>query len=114
MWEKQKLMESGKRSGSFAGHAATYAIGNIVGRVVGFVMLPIYTRFLSPTDYGVVGLLIFALAVFEPLLGARLGWAIPKFYFDAPDSRGRRAVIWGALILTGAASAVSLAVLVFF
>ncbi len=107
-------MESGKRSGSFAGHAATYAIGNIVGRVVGFVMLPIYTRFLSPTDYGVVGLLIFALAVFEPLLGARLGWAIPKFYFDAPDSRGRRAVIWGALILTGAASAVSLAVLVFF
>ena len=105
-------MESDRRPGSFAGHAATYAIGNIVAKVVGFAMLPIYTRFLSPADYGVIGLLIFALAVFEPLLGARLGWAIPKFYFDAPDSRGRRTVIWGALILTGAASAVSLALLV--
>ena len=68
-------------------------------------MLPIYTRFLTPADYGVIGLLTFALALMEPLLGARLGWAVPKFYFDAPDHRGRRAVIWGALILTGAASA---------
>jgi O-antigen/teichoic acid export membrane protein len=77
-------------------------------------MLPIYTRFLTPADYGVIGLLTFALALLEPLLGARLGWAIPKFYFDAPDQRGRRSVIWGALGLTGAASVVSVIVLVLF
>jgi O-antigen/teichoic acid export membrane protein len=107
-------MASNTKSRSFAGHAATYAIGNVARKVVGFLMLPIYTRYLSPTDYGVVGLLIFALSVFEPLLGARLGWAIPKFYVDASDSRGRRTVIWGALGLTGAASMVSLVVLVLF
>src|SRR5215469_15830465 len=106
-------MTSEKRSG-FVSHAATYAIGNIARRFVGFVMLPIYTRFLTPADYGVIGLLTFALALMEPLLGARLGWAVPKFYFDARDHRGRRAVIWGALILTGAASAVSVLVLVLF
>ena len=91
-----------------------YAIGNIARRFVGFVMLPIYTRFLTPADYGVIGLLTLTLAMMEPILGARLGWAVPKFYFDAPDHRGRRAVIWGALILTGAASAVSVLVLVLF
>lgn len=107
-------MTSEKRSRSFASHAATYAIGNIARRVVGFAMLPIYTRFLTPADYGVVGLLAFALALLEPLLGARLGWAIPKFYFDAPDSRGRRSVIWSALVLTGAASAVSVILLIVF
>jgi O-antigen/teichoic acid export membrane protein len=107
-------MGSDQRSRSFAGHAATYAIGNIARRFVGFVMLPIYTRFLTPADYGVIALLTFALALMEPLLGARLGWAIPKFYFDAPDHRGRRTVIWGALGLTGAASAVSVIVLVLF
>lgn len=103
-----------KRSPSFVSHAATYAVGNIARRFVGFAMLPIYTRFLTPADYGVIGLLTFALALIEPLLGARLGWAIPKFYFDAPDHRGRRTVIWGALGLTGAASAVSVIVLVLF
>lgn len=100
-------MTSEQRSRSFFSHAATYAIGNVARRIVGFAMLPIYTRFLTPADYGVVGLLTFALALLEPLLGARLGWAIPKFYFDAPSGRGRRTVIWGALYLTGAASAVS-------
>lgn len=99
---------------SFVSHAAVYAFGNIARRFVGFVMLPIYTRFLTPADYGVIGLLTFALALIEPLLGARLGWAVPKFYFDAPDHRGRRAVIWGALGLTGAASAVSVIVLILF
>lgn len=105
-------MASDKQPRSFVSHAATYAIGNIARRFVGFVMLPIYTRFLTPADYGVIGLLTFALALLEPLLGARLGWAIPKFYFDATDDRGRREVIWGALGLTGAASAVSVIVLV--
>lgn len=105
-------MSPAKPSRSFISHAATYAIGNVARRVVGFVMLPIYTRFLSPSDYGVIALLTLALSVFEPILGARLGMAIPKFYFDAEHGRSRRTVIWGALGLTGAASAVSVAVLV--
>lgn len=107
-------MTSGKRPRSFVGHAATYAIGNVARRVVGFVMLPIYTRFLTPADYGVVGLLTIALFVFEPLIGARLGAAIPKFYTEARDARSRRAVIWGAIGFTGAVSAVSVVVLILF
>ena len=105
-------MTSQKRPRGFAGHAATYAIGNVARRVVGFVMLPIYTRFLSPADYGVIGLLTFALYVFEPLFGARLGAAIPKFYAEAPDARARRAVIWSAIGFTGVVSAVSVAMII--
>ena len=108
------MSPAGKRSKGFVGHAVTYAIGNIARRVVGFAMLPIYTRFLTPADYGVVGLLTFALAIFETLLGARLGAAIPKFYTDAQDSRRRRAVLWGAMGLTVAASAVSVVALIVF
>ena len=107
-------MKADPRSRSFASHAATYAVGNAARRFVGFAMLPIYTRFLTPADYGVVSLLIFSVALLEPLLGARLGWAIPKFYFGASDDRGRRAVIWAAFAVTGAASVLSVIVLVLF
>ncbi len=86
-----------RKSQSFLSHTATYAIGNIARRLVGFVMLPIYTRYLTPADYGVIGLLAFAMAVFEPIFGARLGRAIPKFYLETSDARTRRSVIWGAL-----------------
>ena len=92
---------------SFLSHAATYAIGNIARRLVGFVMLPIYTRYLTPADYGVIGLLTFAMALFEPIFGARLGRAIPKFYLEKSDSRSRAAVIWGALTLTGGVSLIT-------
>ena len=107
-------MAADRKSGSFVGHAATYAIGNIARSIVGFAMLPIYTRFLTPADYGVIALLTFALALLEPLFGARLGRAIPKFYFEATDARGRRTVIWGALGLTSAVSTVSMLLLMVF
>lgn len=77
-------------------------------------MLPIYTRFLSPADYGVIGLLAFALSFVEPILGARLGMALPKFYFATLERRDRRAVIWAAIILTGIASAISVGAVVLF
>jgi O-antigen/teichoic acid export membrane protein len=101
-----------RRSPSFVSHAATYAIGNVARRLVGFLMLPIYTRYLTPADYGVIGLLTFALSLMEPLFGARLARAIPKFYLEVTDARSKRAVIWGALGLTATVSAVTVLILV--
>ena len=102
-----------RKSSSFLGHTATYAVANLVRRLAGFLMLPIYTRYLTPADYGVIGLMMFALALFEPIFGARLGVAIPKFYFDAADGPRRRAVIWGALGLTSAVSVLGMVALIF-
>lgn len=107
-------MSAEPRSRSFVGHAATYAIGNVARKLVGFLMLPVYTRFLTPADYGVIGLLTFALAVLEPIFGARLGRAIPKFYYESADPRSKSAVIWGAISLTSIVSAVSMVALILF
>ncbi len=106
--------ESSTRASSFLGHTATYAVGNIARRLVGFLMLPIYTRYLTPADYGVIGLITFAIAVFEPIFGARLGRAIPKFYLETSDSRIRRTVIWGAMCLTGVVSAITVIGVIMF
>lgn len=104
-------MASNGKSTSFLGHTATYAVANLARRLVGFLMLPIYTRFLTPADYGVIGLLVFTLSLFEPIFGARLGVAVPKFYFDVPEGRARSTVIWSALGLTSAASLVGMVTL---
>lgn len=95
----------------FASHTAIYAVGNIARQIVGFLMLPIYTRFLSPADFGAVGLLSFALSLLEPFIGARLASAVPKFYFETSDPKRRSAVMSSALILTGSISAASACVI---
>ena len=101
-----------EKSPGFLGHAATYAAANVARRFVGFAMLPIYTRFLTPADYGVIGLLMFALAVFEPIFGARLGYALVKYYAEESSERAKREVIWGALVVTGSVSAVGTLLLI--
>lgn len=94
-------------AGGIAKHATVYAVGNVVRQLAGFLMLPIYTRYLSPADYGAVGLLALALALLEPFFGARLTQAIPKFYFLEKSDKARQAVVVTALTLTSAVSAVT-------
>jgi O-antigen/teichoic acid export membrane protein len=101
-------------TGGIARHAGIYAIGNVVRQLAGFVMLPIYTRYLSPADYGAVGLLALALALLEPFFGARLTQAIPRFYFLEQGEKTRQAVIVSALCLTASVSAITAALIWMF
>lgn len=103
-----------EKKASFARHTVIYAVGNIARKLIGFLMLPIYTRYLAPADYGAVGLLGFALALLEPFFGARLSQAIPKFYFDTNEPDQRRAVITAAITVTGGISAVTAALIALF
>jgi O-antigen/teichoic acid export membrane protein len=92
---------------SIARHTVNYAIGNISRQIAGFIMLPIYTRYLTPADYGAVSLLAFAMALLEPFFGARLAQAVPKFYFESDNEQSRRASLTSAITLTASVSAIS-------
>jgi len=77
-------------------------------------MLPVYTRFLTPSDYGVVGLMVFAISLVELALGVRLQWAIPKYYFDTKDKHTQSSIVSTAMIITGAISGAAAILLVLF
>jgi O-antigen/teichoic acid export membrane protein len=98
------MAKSESNAGRFLKHSTIYAIGNVSRQLVGFLMLPLYTHYLTPADYGVVGLLTFALAVLEPFFGARLGDAMLKFYYEATEDLQRRTVISTTLTITGVVS----------
>lgn len=93
-------------------HSTIYAIGNISRQLVGFIMLPIYTRFLSPADYGVVGFLTITVGLIELVFGARLVQAVPKFYYEEKRAEDKNAVISTALIITCAISSISMLTLI--
>lgn len=97
-----------------AGNAGIYFAGNILRQLVGFLMLPVYTRFLTPADYGVIGLIMFAITLVEPLFGARLGLAIPKYYADMVARDKKAMVVSTALLITGSVSTLSMVALILF
>lgn len=59
-----------------------YGFSSILGSIVGFLMLPIYTNYLTPADYGVASFLILYVSLAQALLGAKLEQAISKFHYD--------------------------------
>ncbi len=77
-----------------------YTTGTILRQLVGFIMLPIYTNYLTPADYGVISLLTLSVAIFELVMGARFAQAIPKFYYDESSDLSRQKVLSTALTVT--------------
>ena len=61
-------------------HAVVYALGVIIGKVASFVMLPIYTRYLTPADYGTLELLEMTTDVVGMIAGIGLASSVFRFY----------------------------------
>jgi len=59
-------------------------------RALGFFLLPLYTRFLTPAEYGIVAVAATVTAVLGLLYPLGLHGAVTKFYFSAPDLTTRR------------------------
>lgn len=97
-----------EQSNKILKHSAIYAVGNVSRQLVGFLMLPIYTNYLSPSDYGIVGLLIFMVSLIELLFGGHMFHAVPKFYFQEKDSEKRKNILSTALIVTAGISSISI------
>lgn len=95
-------------------HSSIYAIGNISRRLVGFIMLPIYTRYLSPADYGVVELLVVMVSLVELFFGARLFQAVTRYYYEEDDRRISDLVMSTAFIITALISSLGVAAIILF
>ena len=93
------------------GHTALYGVANIVRKIVGFLMLPIYTRYLTPEDYGAVELLMMVVVFMEVFLAMRMGQAIFRYYSLAEDLQEKKAVMSTAYIMALCTSTVAFFVL---
>jgi O-antigen/teichoic acid export membrane protein len=97
------------RLGELARHSAVYGIGPLVARFLAVLLLPIYTRYLSPADYGLIETLIALWTVLSVLLAAGVKSAFFRFYFDEADEAGRRRVIRTSFWFTMASGTAGLA-----
>lgn len=100
--------------GQVARNTSIYGFANIMSRVIGFLMIPVYTRILSPADYGVVEMIDLTGAVVCMWVGFSISNAIVRFYHDYEEEPQRRELVSTALIFVTATSlAASLALLPF-
>jgi O-antigen/teichoic acid export membrane protein len=81
-------------SRSFVKHAAVYGLAGLLVQAGGFVLLPLYTRCLTPADYGVLEVLNrLAETVGTCLMFGGLRQALLTFYQQSPDESDRRQIV---------------------
>jgi O-antigen/teichoic acid export membrane protein len=103
---------TGPSIGRLGRNTLIYSAGVFAHRIISVLMLPIYTRVMTPADYGVLDLLQMVTDVAALLLTAGLTAGLQRFYFQTGDAERRRAIVSTAFImLTGFALVGTLALL---
>jgi O-antigen/teichoic acid export membrane protein len=81
-------------------HSAIYGLGGLVQRIVAVLLLPLYTRYLSPSDYGAIEALVALSAIIITLLRAAIQNSFFRFYFDSETEERRLSVVRTAFWFT--------------
>lgn len=85
-------------------HSGVYLVGNLFNRLGAFLLLPLYTGYLSVDEYGRLELLYSLSAVISIICAAGLAHSTLRFYFDRSDPRER-----GRTITTGLMTVLTMA-----
>jgi O-antigen/teichoic acid export membrane protein len=78
-------------------HSSVYAVGQILSRFASILLLPLYTRCLSPADYGCVAILDLTAGILAILIGSGMASAVMRSHFDSDDEEYRSRVWWTGL-----------------
>lgn len=84
-------------------HSSIYGIGNLLSKLVAFALLPLYTRYLTPLDYGVLELVEITTGMIGVVLGIGIAQAMGRFYYESDDAGHRARVVAVIYIIVGAA-----------
>jgi O-antigen/teichoic acid export membrane protein len=95
-------------------HAAIYGMGTVLANAAGIIMLPIYTRFLTPADYGLLEYLQMLMDVTSIVFGARALSGVFRIYFDNEDEHHRKSVICTSLVTDVVLHSLGAAMLILF
>jgi O-antigen/teichoic acid export membrane protein len=76
-----------------------YGVGSVITRFIGLLMLPLFTAYLTPEEYGVLAMLALLSMVVQPIFGLGLGAAMGPCYFESDDAQNKSTVIWTTFLI---------------
>lgn len=80
-------------------HGLIYGLGTLLAKAIGFIMIPIYTRVLTPADYGILELLSTSTDIIALVAGIGLSWGVTRYYYYYDEERERHSVVSSAAML---------------
>ncbi|MCP4757517.1 MAG: oligosaccharide flippase family protein, partial [Proteobacteria bacterium] len=89
---KEKILRLGKNS-------MVYGVGTMLTRFINLLLLPLFTAYLTPADYGVLALLALLTMVAQPVFSLGMGSAMGPSYFEGNDPMRKSQVTWTSFLI---------------
>lgn len=74
-------------------HSSIYGLGTIISRIVAFILLPLYTRYLTPADYGILEAIDITSAMIGLVVTVGISRALSRFYYVSDNQNDRNCVV---------------------
>lgn len=71
-------------------HLAVYGLGDVATSLISLLLLPVYTKYLTPSDYGVIAMLLTVEASGKILFRWGVDTAFMRLYYDCADQKARQ------------------------
>jgi O-antigen/teichoic acid export membrane protein len=91
--------------------SAIYGIGSIVSPFIGFIMLPLYSRFLAPTEYGILAITSVVINFLTALVSLGINSGLIRFYFAYSEKKDKDEVVVSSILFSFLASVTIVGVL---
>lgn len=85
---------------TFFKNSFIYTIGTILTRGIGVILIPIYTRYLSPTEYGIIDLFMILTSIISLTIALEIHQAVVRFYQDTTDENEKMQYVSSAFIFS--------------
>lgn len=80
-------------------HGGNYLIANIATRALAFISIPIYTRLISPSDYGILSVFLGVTGILGSILTLCTDQSISRYYFDKKNDEDFKKFTGTSIIL---------------
>ncbi len=76
-----------------------YGVGTLLNRFIGLLLLPLFTSYLTPGDYGILSMLALLVVFLQPIFSLGISAGMGPIYFDSINKKIQDETIWTSFIL---------------
>lgn len=103
---RERKADGGYSSGKVFLNTIIYTVTTLLQKALSFFLLPLYTAFLTPKDYGITGLIANFTSVLSLLFTLSLNSAVTRFYYEYKDDNKKLKDFWGTIVVYAGVSSI--------
>ncbi len=78
-------------------HSMIYGLGNISSKLVGFLLLPLYTNYLTTSEYGILAILEITTQIIVSVFSLNISTAMMRWSSEANNENEKKSIIFTSL-----------------